>query len=95
MNELLLILSLIAEFGLVLLAYKFFGKSGLHAMTVFCAIAANIEAMILINAFGLEQTLGNVLFAASFLITDILSETRVKRKPTNPSTSAFSYRQHS
>lgn len=80
MNELLLIFSLIVEFGLVLLAYKFFGKSGLHAMTAFCTIAANIEAMILINAFGLEQTLGNVLFAASFLITDILSENEGKKE---------------
>lgn len=28
---------------------------------------------ILITAFGLDQTLGNILFAATFLITDILS----------------------
>ncbi|MBR2044334.1 MAG: queuosine precursor transporter [Clostridia bacterium] len=79
MNELLLILSLIVEFGLVLLAYRFFGKSGLYAMTVFCTLLANIEVIILINAFGLEQTLGNVLFAASFLITDILSENEGKK----------------
>lgn len=78
MNEFLLIISLIVEFGLVLLAYRLFGKSGLYAMTVFCAIAANIEVMILVNAFGMEQTLGNILFAASFLITDILSENEGK-----------------
>lgn len=47
-------------------------------MTAFCTVAANIEVMILIRAFGLDQTLGNVLFAASFLITDILSENEGK-----------------
>lgn len=78
MNELLLILSIIVEFGLVLAAWKLFGKSGMYAMTVFCAIAANIEVMILVHAFGIDQTLGNVLFASSFLITDILSENEGK-----------------
>lgn len=78
MNELLLIGSLILCFGAVLLSYRLFGKSGLFAMTAFCAIAANIEVLILVHAFGMDQTLGNVLFAASFLITDILSENESK-----------------
>lgn len=79
MNEIILILSLIIEFGAVLLAYRFFGKGGLYAMTGFCTITANIEAMILIRAFGMDQTLGNILFAASFVITDILSENESKK----------------
>ena len=74
LNEILLLLALPLYFSAVLLAFKFFGKSGLYIMTVICTISANIEVMILINAFGIEQTLGNVLFAATFLITDILSE---------------------
>ena len=79
MNELLLIGSLLFCFGAVLLSYRMFGKSGLFAMTAFCTIAANIEVLILIRAFGMEQTLGNVLFGASFLITDILSENEGKK----------------
>ncbi|MBE6599114.1 MAG: VUT family protein [Ruminococcaceae bacterium] len=79
MNELLLILTLIIEFGAVLFAYRLFGKGGLYAMTAFCTITANIEVMILIHAFGMEQTLGNILFAASFAITDILSENESKK----------------
>lgn len=79
MNELLLIGSLVLMFGAVLFAYRFFGKSGLFAMTALCTVAANIEVMILIRAFGMDQTLGNVLFAASFLITDILSENEGKQ----------------
>ena len=74
LNEILLVLSLPVYFFSVLLAFKLFGKSGLYIMTAIFTISANIEVMILVNAFGIEQTLGNVLFAATFLITDILSE---------------------
>lgn len=78
-NELLLIGSLIFEFSAVLVAYRLFGKNGLYAMTVFCTIASNIEVMILVHAFGIDQTLGNILFASSFVITDILSENEGKK----------------
>lgn len=74
MNELLLIISLLVSFGAVLLFYKLFGKAGLFAWIGISAILANIEVTILVHAFGMEQTLGNTLFASSFLATDILSE---------------------
>ncbi len=74
MNELLLIISVPVIFGGVLLAYKLFGKSGLYGFTAVATILANIEVLILVRAFGVTQTLGNVLFASTFLITDILSE---------------------
>lgn len=79
MNELLLIGSLVFAFAAVLTAWRLFGKTGLYAMTVLCTITANIEVMILVHAFGMDQTLGNVLFAASFLVTDILSENEGKK----------------
>lgn len=79
-NELLLIGSVIFIFGATLLAYKFFGKTGLYCVSVIATVLANIEVAILINAFGMEQTLGNVLFAATFLTTDILSECEGKKE---------------
>ena len=79
MNELLLVGSVALIFGAVLLAWRLFGKAGLYAMTAAAAILANIEVLILVRAFGMEQTLGNVLFAATFLITDILSENEGKK----------------
>ena len=80
MNELLLILSLIIIFGAVLLGYYLFGRSGLYCVSAVATVFANIEVLILIKAFGMEQTLGNVLFAATFLTTDILSECEGKRE---------------
>ena len=79
MNEFLLLLSVIIIYGSVLLAYMLFGKSGLYCVSAFYSVFANVEVMILINAFGMEQTLGNVMFASTFLITDILSECEGKK----------------
>lgn len=79
-NELLLIASLIVLYAGVLLFYYFFGKSGLYVWTAIATIAANIEVLIMIHAFGMEQTLGNVLFASTFLVSDILSEVYGKKE---------------
>lgn len=79
MNEILLIGSLIFIYGMALLGYKLFGKAGLYCISAAATILANIEVLIMIKAFGAEQTLGNVLFAVTFLITDILSECESKK----------------
>ncbi len=73
-NEILLCISLVCIYGAVLLAYKFLNKTGLYIWVSIATILANIEVLIMVDAFGLEQTLGNILFASTFLITDILSE---------------------
>ncbi len=78
-NELLLIGSVVFIFGAALLAYYIFGKAGLYSVSVIATVLANVEVIILIKAFGMEQTLGNVLFAVTFLITDILSECEGKK----------------
>lgn len=78
-NELLLIGSVVFIYGMALLGYKLFGKTGLYCLSAAATILANIEVVLLINAFGMEQTLGNVLFAVTFLITDILSECEGKK----------------
>lgn len=79
MNEFILVLTLVLIYGSVLLSYMFFGRAGLYCVSALATVLANIEVLILIKAFGMEQTLGNVLFAATFLITDILSECESKR----------------
>ncbi len=81
-NELLLIVTLIVEYTGVVLAYKYFGRNGLYAWIGMATILANIEVMILVRAFGIEMTLGNILFATTFLVTDILSENYGKKYAT-------------
>lgn len=68
-NEILLLLSLVICFGATLVFYRLFGAVGLYCWTVMGTVAANIEVLILVNAYGMEQTLGNVMFASLFLVT--------------------------
>ncbi|MEG0919590.1 MAG: queuosine precursor transporter [Anaerovoracaceae bacterium] len=82
-NELILIVTLAITYSTVVLFYKYMGKTGLYIWTAIATIAVNIEVLILVDAFGMEQTLGNVLFASTFLVTDILSETEGKQAATN------------
>ena len=78
-NELLIILSFVIIYGSTILFYRLFGKGGLLAFNVLATLIANIEVLLLVHAFGVEMTLGNVLFASTFLITDILSENHGKK----------------
>ena len=81
-NELLLIISVIVIYSSVVLFFRLFGNVGLYCWTVLATVAANIEVTMVVDAFGMEQTLGNILFASTFLVTDILSET-TGRKAAN------------
>jgi hypothetical protein len=74
LNEILLILSIFVIYGSELVMFKLLGKQGLYCFISIATIAANIEVLIIIVAFGMEMTLGNVLFASTFLATDIISE---------------------
>ena len=73
-NEILLLASLFLTFSAVLVLFWLFQEQGLYLWTVVATIAANIEVLSIVNAFGMEMTLGNILFASTFLVTDILSE---------------------
>ena len=79
-NEILLVLSLVVIYSMVLLMFALFREHGLYTWTVIATITANIEVMILVHAFGMDMTLGNVLFASTFLVTDILSEVYGKQE---------------
>jgi len=73
-NEFILIASILATYSLVLICLRFLGRQGLYLWVVTSTIIANIEVLILIRAFGINMTLGNILFASSLLATDLLGE---------------------
>lgn len=79
-NELLLLATLIFEYAGVVLSFKYLGRKGIFAWIAIASVLANIEVTMLVNAFGIEMTLGNILFASNFLATDILSENFGKRQ---------------
>lgn len=73
-NEILLIASLFVYFAFMVLAYKLFGRAGLYGFVIFATVVGNIEVLLLINAFGMDQTLGNIIFATTYSATKIFSE---------------------
>ncbi len=74
MNELLMIMEVLVVFTLVLLCHKLFGKYGLIGWIGVASVLAEIQVIKSIDIFGISGTLGNVLFASNFLVTDILTE---------------------
>jgi hypothetical protein len=79
MNEIYWALLLLLNFGAILLVYRLFGKTGLYAWTPIAVIVANIQVLKTIELFGVVATLGNIVYATSFLATDILSENHGKK----------------
>ena len=77
-NIFLWFLMLVINFSCILFAYKKFGKTGLYIWVPISTILANIQVVMLVNLFGMEATLGNILYAGGFLVTDILSENHGK-----------------
>lgn len=74
MNELLFLLSIIVYFSLVTLCFKLFGRVGLFVWIAIAMILSNIEVLKLVDMFGMTNTLGNVIYGTTYLVTDIISE---------------------
>ncbi len=79
MNELLWAGMLLLNFIAIVVAYRLWGKTGLYVWVPIAAIVANIQVTKTIELFGLTATLGNIVYAGSFLVTDILSENHGKK----------------
>lgn len=82
MNEILFIISIALTFGAIVLVARFFGKEGLNAWIAVAMILANILITKQVTIFGLNMTLGNVMFASTYLCTDIISECYGKKAST-------------
>ena len=79
MNELLWLAMLLVNFGAIMFSYRLWGKAGLYLWIPIAVIVANIQVTKTIELFGLTATLGNIVYATSFLVTDILSENYGKK----------------
>ncbi len=80
MNEIYWLVMLLVNFLLILSVYQLFGKNGLFVWIPISAIVANIQVIQTIELFGYVATLGNIVYASSFLVTDILSEKYGKKE---------------
>lgn len=74
MNELILLCEIATVFGLLLVCKKLFGKTGVVAWVPIATVMANIITAKNADIFGLSTAIGTVMFASTFLATDILTE---------------------
>ena len=80
MNELLWLVLLLVNFAAILFAYRIWGRLGLYIWIPVAVMVANIQVTKTIELFGITATLGNIVYASSFLVTDILSENYGKKE---------------
>lgn len=73
-NEWLWLAMLALNFILVIAIYRYAGKTGLYVWIPISTILANIQVVKMVQLFGFEATMGNIIYGTSFLVTDILSE---------------------
>lgn len=74
MNEVVILFEVVIVFFLLLLCKRLFGKHGVIAWVALATVLANIITAKNANIFGLSTAIGTVMFASTFLATDILSE---------------------
>ena len=89
-NEVIFLITVLLYLGSVLLLYSLFGKNGLYAFAVFGTLLGNIAVCKCVDLFGYSTTAGNVLYASTFLVTDILSEKYGKKAAARAVAYSFS-----
>ncbi|SFE95834.1 hypothetical protein SAMN05428981_11110 [Bacillus sp. OV194] len=62
------------NFILFLICYRLFSRNGLYVWVGAATILANIQVVKTIEMFGLVMTLGNTMYSAIYLSTDLLNE---------------------
>jgi len=79
-NEIIWIIFALVNFTFFLTSYKFFGRTGIIIWIVLATILANIQVLTVVDLFGVEASLGNILYGTIFLGTDVLNEIYGKKE---------------
>lgn len=74
MNNFILAAEIVVVFSALLICYKLFGKIGAIAWVAIATVLANVITAKNADIFGLSTAIGTVMFASTFLATDILTE---------------------
>lgn len=74
MNNVILFAEIVIVFSALLACYRLFGKAGVIAWVGIATVLANIITAKNADIFGMSTAIGTVMFASTFLATDILTE---------------------
>jgi uncharacterized integral membrane protein (TIGR00697 family) len=73
-------LTVAIDLSLTLLLYRLFGKMGLYTIVILNIMLSNFQGPKLTIIFGMETSLGVILYSGIFFATDLLSEKYGKRE---------------
>lgn len=79
-QNLLWLLTVTADLGITLLLYRLFGKIGLYVIIVLNVMLCNLQGPKLTMIFGVQTSLGLILYSGIYFATDLLSEKYGKRE---------------
>ena len=79
-QEILWLITLLADLSFTILLYRLFGKAGLQVAIAFSILLANLQGPKLTIIFGLQTSLGVIFYASIFFATDVLSENYGKKE---------------
>lgn len=79
-QELLWLTTVVVDLSAAILLYRLFGRIGLYGVVVFSLLMANVLGPKLTIIFGLQTSLGVILYSSIFFATDLLSEKYGRRE---------------
>ena len=81
-QELLWFTTIAVALTFAILLFRFFGRPGLYASIVISLLLANLQGPKLTEIFGLQTSMGGILYSSIYFATDLLSERYGKAEAT-------------
>lgn len=79
-QNLLWLFTVLADLSFTLLLYRLFGKMGLYSIIVLNIMLSNLQGPKLTVIFGMQTSLGLILYAGIYFATDLMSEKYGRRE---------------
>ena len=79
-TELIWLCCLVLDLGFSLLMYRFFGLRGLYGVVVLSILMANLHGPKLTIVFGLQTSLGVIIYSGIYFATDLIGEKYGRRE---------------
>lgn len=81
-QEILWFTTIAVDLGFAILLFRLFGRQGLYASIVISLLLANLQGPKLTEIFGLQTSMGVILYSSIYFATDLLSERYGKAEAT-------------
>ena len=81
-QELLWFCTIALDLGFAILLFRLFGRQGLYASVAISLLLANLQGPKLTEIFGMQTSMGVILYSSIYFATDLLSE-RYGRREAN------------